>query len=93
MNVSLTPRLEEIVRQKVESGLYNNASEVVREAIRLMDERDQHLERLRAALAEGKESLRHAAPYRWTEDSVEEIIAMARQADADGEPISDDVRP
>jgi antitoxin ParD1/3/4 len=81
------------VREKVESGLYNNASEVVGEAIRLMHERDQHLERLRAALAEGKQSLRHGASYRWTEDSMDEIIAMARQADADGEPISGDVRP
>lgn len=34
MHVSLTPELESAVRQKVESGLYNNASEVVREALR-----------------------------------------------------------
>lgn len=37
MNVSLTPQLEEIVRKKVESGHYNSASEVVREALRLLD--------------------------------------------------------
>ena len=35
MNVSLTPELEKIVRDKVESGLYNNASEVIREALRI----------------------------------------------------------
>ncbi len=40
MNVSLTPKLEAFVRQKVESGLYNNASEVVREALRLLVERE-----------------------------------------------------
>ncbi|MEQ1842403.1 MAG: type II toxin-antitoxin system ParD family antitoxin [Verrucomicrobiales bacterium] len=34
MNISLTPELEKIVREKVESGLYNNASEVIREALR-----------------------------------------------------------
>ena len=34
MNVSLTPTLEEYVRRKVETGLYNTASEVVREALR-----------------------------------------------------------
>lgn len=38
MNVSLTPRLEAFVRKKVETGLYNNASEVVRDALRLMVE-------------------------------------------------------
>lgn len=41
MNVSLTPELEKLVKRKVESGLYNSASEVMREALRLMDERDR----------------------------------------------------
>ena len=36
MNISLTPELERIVKSKVDSGLYNNASEVIREALRLM---------------------------------------------------------
>ena len=53
MNVNLTPQLEAMVRRKVESGLYNNASEVGREALRLMEERDS-LQRLRAALAISK---------------------------------------
>ena len=60
MHVSLTPKLEEMVRQKVESGFYNNASEVIREALRLMAARDateaQKLERLRGALDEGLKS-------------------------------------
>ena len=41
MHVSLTPRLEKLIRDKVEAGLYNNASEVVREALRLMEKRDE----------------------------------------------------
>ena len=36
MNVSLTPELERLVNEKVESGLYQTASEVVREALRLL---------------------------------------------------------
>ena len=43
MNVSLTSRLEAFVREKVASGYYNNASEVVREALRLMARADQGL--------------------------------------------------
>lgn len=35
MHISLTPELENAVKKKVESGLYNNASEVIREALRL----------------------------------------------------------
>ena len=41
MNVSLTPELEKFVSAKVGSGRYNSASEVVREALRLLEERDQ----------------------------------------------------
>jgi antitoxin ParD1/3/4 len=41
MNVSLTPELEQFVSTKVDSGRYNSASEVVREALRLLEEHDQ----------------------------------------------------
>jgi len=41
MNVSLTPELDSFVAGKVESGRYNSASEVVREALRLLEEHDR----------------------------------------------------
>ncbi len=61
MNVSLTPSLEQFVRDRAESGDYNNASEVVREAIRLLKRAEERralkMERLRAAIREGDEAL------------------------------------
>ena len=53
MNVSLTPELERLVNEKVESGLYQTASEVVREALRLLKERDQARDQLRADVQAG----------------------------------------
>jgi antitoxin ParD1/3/4 len=41
MNVSLTPELDKYVAEKVSSGRYTSASEVMREALRLLEERDQ----------------------------------------------------
>jgi antitoxin ParD1/3/4 len=41
MNVSLTPELEQLVAGKVNSGRYTSASEVVREALRLLEEHDR----------------------------------------------------
>lgn len=41
MNVSLTPELEKFVAVKVDSGRYTSASEVVREALRLLEEHDR----------------------------------------------------
>ena len=45
MNVSLTPELEELVNEKVRSGLYQTASEVVRDALRLLKQRDHDARR------------------------------------------------
>lgn len=41
MNVSLTPSLEKLVSEKVASGLYRSASEVIREGLRLLTEQDE----------------------------------------------------
>jgi len=61
MNVSLTPTLEYFVKQKVEAGMYTSVSEVVREALRLLEERDSmqamKLEALRADINQGIGSL------------------------------------
>ena len=57
MNVSLTPELEELINLKVSSGLYHSASEVIREALRLLKEQDElqkfRLEQLRKEVAIG----------------------------------------
>ena len=57
MNVSLTPELEKLVQDKVASGLYNSASEVIRESLRLLHERDRvreiRLEELRKEIQKG----------------------------------------
>ena len=54
MHISLTDRLNEYVREKVASGLYNNASEVIREALRLKiaaeETEEAKLQRLREAI-------------------------------------------
>jgi antitoxin ParD1/3/4 len=52
MNVSITDRLASYVRKKVGSGRYNNASEVVREALRRMEDEDARALRLAKPAAE-----------------------------------------
>ncbi len=57
MNVSLPPELEARVRQRVESGMYGSASEVIREALRLFEAYEQaqisKLDSLREDIAKG----------------------------------------
>jgi antitoxin ParD1/3/4 len=61
MNVNLSPQLEELVRSKVACGLYTSASEVVREALRLMEEQDRLRE---AKLAQLRDDVRQGLASR-----------------------------
>ena len=67
MNVSLTPELEDLVNEKVRSGFYQTASEVVREALRLLKQRDDEARR-----ADQHAGVTQAAP------SVREIARKPR---------------
>ena len=49
MHISLTTELESRVKAKVESGLYNNASEVIREALRFMDTHEDWIHEVKLA--------------------------------------------
>ena len=61
MNVSLTPELQKLVQEKVQSGMYYSASEVIREALRLLQERDelryQRIKAVREQIDRGIEQL------------------------------------
>jgi len=61
MNVSLTPELEMIVNEKVKGGMYNSASEVMREGLRLLQQRDEmretKLKALRVEIQKGIDDL------------------------------------
>ena len=81
MNISLTPELEDIVKSKVQTGLYNNASEVVREALRFMETHQEliyqmKVDRLRSKLAIGAEQ---ADRGEFAEQTIPEIIEEARR--------------
>jgi antitoxin ParD1/3/4 len=82
MNVSLTKDLAELVRQKVESGLYTSASEVVREALRLLADQDRlqaiREDELRKQIAEGLRSAEEE-PIRDGEQVYEELDARLRK--------------
>ncbi len=61
LNISLTPELAALINEKVSSGMYHSASEVVREGLRLLKEQDEihrmRLEELKKEIAIGTEQL------------------------------------
>ena len=83
MNISLTPQLEKLVQDRVKSGRYTSASEVIREALRLMENRDRALEQgsaqLQSDVQEGLRDLEagRASPF---DDAAVERIKRAGRA-------------
>jgi len=92
MNVSLTPDLEAVVRAKVESGLYNNASEVIREALRII-EREEKLQRLRQELDKGLRAIEEGRTVTYTTELLDKLKAEAVRRSEVGEPVSDVINP
>ena len=78
MNVSLTPELEEIVAARVNSGRYASASEVIREALRLLEERDR-LNHLRHDLQLGIEQLDQGRKRSFNPESLKRIKREGRK--------------
>jgi antitoxin ParD1/3/4 len=93
MNVNLGNYLESMVRQKVADGRYTNASEVVREALRRMEDHDVKLQKLRALVTEGEADVRAGRLYDWTPELMDQIAAEADEEDRLGLPIPDHVLP
>ena len=54
--IALGPHLEAFVQESVATGRYNNVSEVIREGVRLLEEREKVLRELDMALADGEAS-------------------------------------
>jgi len=79
MNVSLTPELESIVELKVKGGMYNSASEVVREGLRLLQQRDEmreaKLSALRTEIQKGMADLEAGHVY----DGPETMAAIRKR--------------
>jgi antitoxin ParD1/3/4 len=81
-NVVLTQAQDALVERLVTSGLYQNASEVLRWGLRLPDEQEADLDNLRARLSAGVAEARAGARAPGGgSDAVRRAFARARAAD------------
>jgi antitoxin ParD1/3/4 len=83
MNVSLTPELEQYVNGKVQSGLYHSASEVIREGLRLLREKDEvhqkKLQELRRDIQIGIDQVERGQVSPFSEQTLKEIGTEGRK--------------
>jgi antitoxin ParD1/3/4 len=81
--VSLTPELERLVQKKVATGRYGSASEVVREALRLLEEREAarivELRELQQQVAVGVRDLDHGRRRTFNAAALRRIKVAGRK--------------
>jgi antitoxin ParD1/3/4 len=82
MNISLTPELEQLINEQVESGYYHTASEVIEDALRLFKERDEarqrRMEELRREIRIGLEQLDSGQARTYDHDSLRELFEQIK---------------
>ncbi len=82
MNITLGNEFERRINQKVESGLYSSASEVIREGLRLLFEKDSlndiKAEILKQEVLKGFHQLEAADTGNTSQKSVDEIFEKAK---------------
>src|SRR5258708_39801015 len=74
MTLTLSPELERLVDKKVKSGMYPTVGEVVREALRLLDERDQSVT-LRREVREGFAQIERGEYTEYDEHTIKDLVA------------------
>jgi antitoxin ParD1/3/4 len=88
VNISITPELDAFLRSRVKSGRYQTTSEVVREALRLLErqerERDEAFQQLKARLETGADQAERGELLDGDEvfDELREMIEERRRAKA-----------
>ncbi|HHS83715.1 MAG TPA: type II toxin-antitoxin system ParD family antitoxin [Gammaproteobacteria bacterium] len=84
MHISITPELEARIKAKVETGLYNNASEVIREALRFMETHEDWIHEIK--LAHLREQLKVGA------DQLERGEGIAIESNTALDALFDDIK-
>ena len=93
MTITLTPELEAMVRQKVETGRYDDADAVVQAALLLLDAHERRLDRLRTAVAAADEQFEQGKYARWTPELRARLKQEAEDLARQGHQPHPDVRP
>lgn len=92
MKVDLTPQHEAMIREKVASGRYNNSSEVIAEALQLLEQQDK-LRRLRASITKAQEQIARGEGIPVTPEYLAALSLEVDERDRRGDQPSVDVLP
>lgn len=93
MHVNLSPEMEGFIKNKVASGFYGNATEVIRDAIRRMQAEESRMSTWQAAIKEGDIQLDRGEGVTYSPDTLNDITQRAISSMHSGQPMNPDVLP
>ncbi len=93
MHINLSPEMENYIKNKVVSGFYGNATEVIRAAIRQMQTEEARVLAWRAAITKGDAQLDRGEGVSYTPELLEKMTLSAIKAINSNQPIGPDVLP
>lgn len=93
MHINLSPEMENFIKNRVSSGFYGNATEVIRDAIRRMQAEEIRTSAWEAALKVGSDQLDRGEGILYSGAELEDITRCAISAMHSDQPIDPDVRP
>ncbi|MFL9935416.1 type II toxin-antitoxin system ParD family antitoxin [Paraburkholderia sp. RL18-103-BIB-C] len=93
MNINFAPVDEQFIKQNVENGVYSNANELVRDAVRRLREADERRAELFAALQMGEDDIAAGRTRTYTRGFVQSLHERVLSRAAAGEKPKSDVAP
>lgn len=93
VHVNPSPEMEGFIKHKVASGFYDNATEVIHDAIRPMQAEENRLAAWQAAIQQGDEQLERGEGISYTAESLDDITQSAISAMHSHQPMNADVLP
>jgi len=93
MHVNFSPEMEGFIKNKVASGFYGNATEVIRDAIRRMQAEESRISAWQAAIKEGDIQLERGEGIAYTPETLNDITQSANSAMHSSQQMNPDVLP
>jgi antitoxin ParD1/3/4 len=93
MHLNLSPEMEGFIKNKVATGFYGNATEVIRDAIRRMQAEEGRVSAWQAAIKLGDDQLDRGEGVAYTAEALKDITQSAIGAMHGDKPMDPDVLP
>ena len=93
MHVNLSPEMEGFIKNKVSRGFYENATEVIRDAIRRMQAEENRVSAWQTAIKQGDDQLDRGEGITYTAETLNDITETAIGAMHSRQTMNPDILP